>query len=101
MPPFWQRPSTGSFSGLRSCRRSSGSLTLPSGECGRVLRGRQISGNAVFRLSEYDDLIEVVIAAGIELQGLVHCAVFLLDCAVVGHHVQGKLALLRVDLLQL
>ncbi len=41
-----------------------------------------------------------MVASCIELQRLVQGAVFLLNGAIVGNHIQGKFALLDIDLLQ-
>src|SRR5215469_2398152 len=66
----------------------------------RGLGRAQVAGHLVFIDRPHHQLVRQMIAPGVELDGLVHVAVFLLDGAVVGGDVHGVLAALGIGLLQ-
>src|SRR5258706_7094619 len=66
----------------------------------RTLRRGNISGYFVLLHVVDHELIEHLVPAGVELQRLIHGAVFLLYGLVIRHHAKGELAPLHIGFLE-
>src|SRR5579862_1701793 len=67
----------------------------------RRFGGAQVAADLVLLHRPHHDLVEIVLAAGIKLDGLVHIAVLLFDHPVIGTHIEGEAAVLFIGLLEL